>query len=172
MKKIAVGVLFLYEDPQKRTLKALLSRRSDFDFEKMRPEKYASLCQLSVHGEVNKGETILQALLRETEEEVGPAVRKILSRHIKELHVVSKHSTHDRTITNFAIKLPRPIKNLLKLSRSIAEVLEIEEKDLPDIQIFRKTASPAKRFQKEKIYMFQNDKEAVEKAFRFYSQLL
>lgn len=78
-KRKGVGILIITDVPKLGRV-ACLQSRGYFNTEEMRPQYYAGGCQVTVYGGLKQGETAKQALLREVGEELGPAVKKIVSR--------------------------------------------------------------------------------------------
>jgi len=66
----SVGLIVLTEIPELGMV-ALLRERGYLNLEKMAPESWPGLCQVTVHGRLEDDETFFDALLRETCEELG-----------------------------------------------------------------------------------------------------
>ena len=79
IKRKGVGILIITDVPKLGRV-ACLQSRGYFNTEEMRPQYYSGGCQVTVYSGIKKGETPKLALLREVGEELGLAVKKMVSR--------------------------------------------------------------------------------------------
>ena len=169
-KKKSVGVQLLSKNTNGE-LVAILQVRAKWNAEKNAPESWPGACQVTAHGKLEEGEDFLQALLRETREELGEEIVPIIkslsdSGELKEL---SNYDTPEKQIITYgAIVVEDVLKTLLEKEKTdsfggfkLIKYNEVEK--ILDIQKFDKTIGVA---EENIIAMFLDEAETVKIAFK------
>lgn len=162
-KKISIGLLLMYRDVHTHKLTALLSECAGF--EKLKPQSHKGVYQLTVRGSAERGETIIEALLRETAYQLGPVMQRLVRRHLKQLHEIHESSTPHEQVHFFSLLLPRSPERLMKVN-----LKPLDESTILRIQGIKQGARLSVASNHD-MTMFAEDKIATEKAFRFLEEL-
>ena len=155
---------------------AILQARGEFNHERMNPETYPGGTQSTVHGGLEQNETYIQALLRETEEELGEKVAQLIKSRLKDLKEVYHKGvkieikTQTRKVKTYAIYIEDPsfIKDI-RLSASSGGIRIVTKKDLKNLRsIYEHVKEP--RFngvdERRVIAMFPDELAALKSAFK------
>ena len=168
-KKKAVGLQLLSRDATGE-LSAILQVRGKWDKEKNMPESYPGACQVTVHGGLEQGEDFMQALFRETEEELGNEMRPVvenLFRTGKLQELVNFETPEKQTITYGAI-VEKNILNILfsrSKSPSFGGFKLIQSNQVDKIVDLRTLNKEIGVTDKNIIAMFPDEKESLRLAF-------
>lgn len=167
--------LALAPDGPKQLL-AVLQRRGEFNHETLGKESWAGACQLTVHGQINPGETGETTLFREVQEELGQVFASAefpVERNLDDLVVIGGVKKTDKTIVHYAMEiLPARLADI-RLNASSGGLRLISKSDLPDVQglpncYANKTEGVSAR---RAIAMFPDEIEALKRAFAIFGQL-
>jgi len=172
MKK-SVGLILMSLIPQEngsKRLVAVLQRRGVWDFERMEKETFPGCYQVTFHGGLEEGETFLEALKRESVEELGDEFTKEskVDKNPKELF--HKNETEKEVIT-FGILVSPEQLSLIRLGMSTGGLDFIDEKQVAKIiniiPEFRENGAPVGIKA-----MFPDEIAALKKAFEIFGKQL
>jgi len=161
----SVGLIVFTQLPNDEELSAILQIRGEFNHEKMRPESWPGLCQLTVHGRCEPGENARTALLREIKEELGLDGSMVCS--IGSFSALAETEGSSNEVSNFAVNIaPNWFLKSFRLSLSSGGIRLVKKKQLNDIL-------PAQKHDRDgvprhKTVMFKDDIEALKKAFEMF----
>mgnify|MGYP000639802521 CR=1 FL=1 len=161
MIKKTVGLIVL-ANTQDRGLVAVLQVRGDFNTEKNNEETYRGACQLTVHGSINEGESEIDALLRETREELGEEFTNLVQG--SPLYELNRIENEDISVTNLGFRIAE--EDLEKIKN--AKIRLISKEDVNNICELK----PSDRecgVDENDIAMFKDDIEAVKLAFEKFA---
>ncbi len=137
-----VGLLVVTEIPKRGKVVALQTRGL-FNHEENRPQYYAGGCQVTVYGGINPNESILEALFRETKEELGAEVAKIL--RPQKLIKVAEFKRKNERGEIYAVKINSSFLEKIRLgpdSGGIRLVTAADLKDSQDLSKFKSGVPP------------------------------
>lgn len=154
MKK-TVGLILITN-----TGKAVLQVRGNFNIERNEPETYADATQLTVHGSIEKNESEIDALLRETREELGKEFANLVQGKALELREINRVENEEISVVNFGLSIAE--KDLEKIKG--AKMRPISKNEIANIREL-KPSDREKSIDKNEIAMFPDDIEAVKLAF-------
>jgi hypothetical protein len=152
-------------------LVAVLQVRAPWNTEKNKPQKFAYGCQVTVHGGLEEGESFLEALKREIEEELGEMFFDSLEDRLHDTEcfkVVSQVSEETKEVITYAIKLPFEIVTRIRSHLDAAGFRFTQESELTEI--FDLNLYPNRVNYTGTIAMFSDEKQAVERAFELFSK--
>ncbi len=152
-KKKTVGLILITD-----TGKAVLQVRG-FNTEKNEQETYRGANQLTVHGNIKKGETEREALLRETKEELGGEFAKLLQ--YQTLEELNKIKNDKISVTNFGFRITEKDLETIK----DAKIRLISKDDIVNIRKLKMSDRLSGIASADEIAMFSDDIEALKLAF-------
>ena len=168
-KKKGVGALFLSKNTKEETV-AILQIRGKWNTEKNAPESWPGACQTTVHGGLKEGEDFIQALLRETAEELGdeivPVIQLLLeTKKLKEL--INKDTPERQDIVYGAIVEKDVLATLLNKKKSsfFGGFKLVRRDNINQIVDLKKYDRITGVTDADIIAMFPDEKEAVRLAF-------
>lgn len=147
---------------------AILQRRGRWDTENDHPETYPDCCQVTVHGKIHREEIPLEALFRESCEELGTEFTRTCEKNISVSRLVEVKDEHQEVITygGTIISSFLKIAQLGPSSGGFDLVTEEEvEKIIPITPQMKHTGPPA-----GVRAMFQDEIDSVKKAFSVFRQ--
>src|SRR3989338_7023011 len=132
--------------------------RGGFNTEKNKPETYKNASQLTVHGGINKKENEIEALLRETKEELGAKFAKIIE--------LNKKKNDKISVVNFGLILTKIDLDKIKINKQTGGSLRlISKNEIRNIRELKPSEKTNGIADKNEIVMFSDDIEAVKLAF-------
>lgn len=161
----SVGLIVLTEVPPTGLLVAVLRERGFFNFEKMRPESWPGGCQVTVHGKIDEGEKPLDALYRETREEVGEEFAKIVFSRKKPALIFSKHNA-DGEVFTYAVKIVCELLWRIRLSPDSGSIRFLQQAEIGKIRDITDYGKNTGVQCRNTIAMFSDEKQALEIAFK------
>lgn len=150
---------------------AVLQRRGEFNPETDERESWANACQMTVHGGVEEGETINEALLRETTEEMGVFLKwKVLELDSKGcLRELQKLEEKERLTITFGMLLESsPLKNL-RLQPGSGGIRIIKASQLDSVEDVRTYPKNFGVWDNRVTAMFPDDFKALKRAFEIFN---
>lgn len=172
MQKKSVGLQIVSKNVSGE-LVAILQVRAKWNTEKNVPETFPGCCQVTVHGKLEDGEDFIQALKRETEEELGkevsPHILKLIdAQNLKEL---TNNQTPEKHIITYGVLIDADTLNILinrEVNNSFGGFKVITQKDIAQI-VDMKTIDKIKGVtDASTIAMFPDDKEAASQALELF----
>ncbi|MES3032297.1 MAG: NUDIX domain-containing protein [Patescibacteria group bacterium] len=168
-KKKSVGIQLLAKDAGGK-LVAILQVRAKWNAEKSCPESWPSMCQVTAHGKLEEGEDFLQALFRETQEELGDEIAvlvKKLHQNGKLVELTNLDTPEKQVITYGAIVDENVYKEMITREKKASfggfRVIKINDvKKITDLKHIDRNAGVTDA---KIIAMFPDEKEAVKIAF-------
>jgi hypothetical protein len=160
MKK-TVGLLALTN-----TGKATLQVRGNFNVEKNEPETYTGATQLTIHGSLKENEREIDALLRETREELGKEFANLVQGRSLDLIELNKVENKNFLITNFGLRIDENDLKKIKIDeRTGTSIRLISKNEISKIRELKPSERLSGVKNKNDIAMFPDDIEAVRLAF-------
>ena len=180
MAERSVGLIVMAEISE-MGLVAVLQERGRFNTEKMRPESWPGVCQVTAHGKLKEEESFEAALKREITEELGKEfydsffVLGALSRaggRTQEgiLLEVYREETPEKIVITFAAKVLDYYLCLIRLgpdTGGLRFVRREEVEKIVDLRGFNRQIGVPDRMT---VAMFPDEKEAVAKAFTLFAE--
>lgn len=146
-QKLSVGLVVLTDVPSLGKV-AILQRRGEWNHEKMGPESFPGICQVTCHGSLSENETFEQALLREAEEELGSEAMGLIAaaEERNELVMILQRDLGDKIVRSYALPMPADFLKILRLGPSSGGIRLLRTEELDAIQ----TVDPKDAEQKAK----------------------
>lgn len=158
--KKTIGLIILTN-----TEKAVLQVRGDFNVEKDEKETYQGASQLTVHGSIAKNESEIDALLRETKEELGEEFANLVQGRSLDLIELNKTENENMSVTNFGFRIVEKDLEKIKINeRTRASIRLISKDEISDIREL-KPSDRESDIDKNEIAMFPDDIKAIKLAF-------
>lgn len=164
----------LTEIPSVGGLVAILQKRGDFNHEKMEPESWPGACQLTAHGKCEENESMIDALIREVQEELeGPDIPfervrgfgMIIKFEADKLTELNRVESETSEVVNYGVRVANSLIPMFRLSPStggLRLVHRVELASVIDVRSFDKIAGVPLR---ATIAMFPDELDAVKIAF-------
>ncbi|OGD66261.1 hypothetical protein A2Z61_01085 [Candidatus Campbellbacteria bacterium RIFCSPLOWO2_02_35_12] len=163
--KKTIGLIIIFKDKEK-CFTAALQMRGGFNTEKNKPETYKNASQLTVHGGINKKENEIEALLRETKEELGAKFAKIIELNKNKLIEVNRIKNDKISVVNFGLILTKIDLDKIKINKQTGGSLRlISKNEIRNIRELKPSEKTNGIADKNEIVMFSDDIEAVKLAF-------
>jgi 8-oxo-dGTP pyrophosphatase MutT (NUDIX family) len=149
-------------------MRAILQKRGEYDFEKMRPESWPGGTQVTVNGGIDESEEPLQALIREVSEELGrtfvPHIHDLIdSGNLKELIRYDDGQGFFRIFYGGVID-KKCLKDLA-LAPATGGLIFITKEEIPTLKNIRDFDRTKGISDRTTHALFPEDIEAVKKAF-------
>ena len=170
VQKRSVGLVVFTEVPE-LGLVAVLTRRGEWNTEKMAPESYSGACQVTVHGKVEGGESLEGARNRETAEEVGAPARNYIldlawgTPPRAEFKELERLDTPEKLIVTWGIKLPCDFLKLIRLGPDSGGLRLLRKEELENVKDLGSYSKERGVILRTVVAMFPDEKAAVEKGF-------
>lgn len=162
-KKRSVGLIVTTEIDGE--LVAILQVRGTFNPEKMKPESWPGACQVTVHGGCNTGENESDALMRETDEELGNDATDFIIPCLANAKIVFKAEDEKKAVTTTAMRVLNPdFLKAIRLHAGSGGIRLVSKDDLPKIQDLSKFDKTEGVIDRRVIAMFPDELEALKKA--------
>jgi hypothetical protein len=152
---------------------AVLQRRGQFSTERMKPSFFPGCLQVTCHGKLDEDEDFLEALGREVNEELGSKFAGTCQSDIKVLETIDKvemTNTSEKEVITFGALVPAEYIKLIRLGPDSGGLQYFRK------ERFEKTVLPITKDMKifgpehNLPYMFQDEIEAVKKAFNLFEK--
>lgn len=182
-KKRMVGLVVLTDIPDMGRV-AVLQRRGEFNHEKMGPESFPGLYQVTVHGKVEEGESSEVALYREFVEKLGDdraAFRLVVPLLMIQgrlvtgkspLKVLLRVETEEKVAVTYGAMLTANFLKEVRLGPSSGGLRLLREDEVNFIQEVDPSSNGYNKkvgiVDRRVVAMFPDEKEAVRKAFRVF----
>jgi len=164
MKK-SVGLILVMRLSENSVPMLILQRRGRWNTEKCAPESYPGCCQVTVHGGLKEDESFLEALSRESREELGRAFTVTYEKDVHLIRLVEVRNDKKEVITYGGIVMPERLR-LVQLgpdSGGFDPITMEEALQIVPITDEMKIIGPPPGVRA----MFPDEIEAVGKAFEF-----
>lgn len=174
-KKRATGLLIMTELPG-MGLVAVLQRRGEFNHEKMGPESFPGMLQLTAWGGVKDEECVLDALIREIIQELGKKIWEnwIRGRNLKEIYRLEEEKSLKIA---FGLKLPcdflaerEDSEEEVRLNASSGGLRPLKEEEINKIQDLKNFDKTVGITDRNILAMFTDTKETIVRAFKLLSR--
>ncbi|PIT96659.1 hypothetical protein COT82_01985 [Candidatus Campbellbacteria bacterium CG10_big_fil_rev_8_21_14_0_10_35_52] len=168
MKKIrkTIGLIVMFKNKEKRFI-AALQTRGNFNTEKNKQETYKSASQLTVHGGINEKESEINALLRETKEELGKKFAKIIELNKNKIIKLNRVKNDKISAVNFGLMLAEIDLDKIKINKQTDGSLRlISKNEISNIRELKPSDKTNGIANKNEIAMFFDDIETVKLAFK------
>lgn len=151
-------------------LVAALQVRGNYNIEKDNQETYNGACQITVHGSIAEEENQIDALMRETREELGEEFAEIIESKKDELVEINRIENENIAVVNYAIVVDGSDLDKIELDESTGGYIKLITKDDVENICELKPSDRSGGIKTEsKIAMFPDDVEAVRLAFSNFS---
>ncbi len=169
-KKKVVGLLCFTELPTEKGggLAAILQVRGSHNHEREGPESFAGGCQATVNGSKMEDESDRQALIRETEEELGEAfsLELLTNPGLEDIRKINQVETERVVVVNYTLIVPYDCTQQIKLGQSVGGIKFLTEAELAKIQKLDAFDRDIGVTDDEVIALFDDQIEALQKAFK------
>ena len=162
-------------------LVAVVRERGYYSIERMKPALWPGGCQVTVHGKVEAGESLNDALFREMREELGKefadavfvvdTLRRDAGKAPEEtVREVNRLETTEKSVVTFAVKADiYMLATTMRLSVESGALRFVRREEISEIADLRSfditTGVPVRNV----IAMFPDEREAVQKAFALFT---
>lgn len=164
-KKKDIGLIVLV-DTQERGLVAVLQVRGNFNVEKNEQETYVGASQLTAHGGINEGESKIDALLRETREELGEEFANLIQGRTLDLKELNRVENENMSVVNFGLTVAKQDLEKIKIDERTGGSIRLVTKDeIDNIRELKASDRLNSIIDKNEIAMFPDDIGAVKLAF-------
>jgi len=172
-KKKAVGIQLLGKNEDGKMV-AILQVRAKWNAEKNAPESWPGACQTTAHGKCEEGEDFMQALLRETGEELGkelvPTIKTLIDKN--ELQELTNLNTEEKHIITYGAVVDKNILDMLlnkPKTDSFGGFKVIKSEDVEKIIAIQTVDKKVGVTDENIIAMFPDQKEALKIAFEKFT---